>query len=263
MSHENQWLPATEWPAIHDADIHLWFVDTAEHTAQATSLRALLNADERVRADRFYFAVDRIRFTIGRALLRSVLARYLAIDPAEIGLAYGARGKPELAEPTAASGIRFNLSHAGPLFLVAVGLGRHLGVDIELLSPRERMHQLAEKIFSPAEVGRFRQLAPTEQLAVFYRGWTQREALLKARGDGLGGPFTQIECHDVPGTDLVHFTIRDQPEESQRWSLMTFSPRPDCVASLAFDGKPGLICKWRGIDTPKQHVEDQGSSWSP
>src|SRR5512134_1574816 len=72
--------------------------------------RTLLNDDERARETRFHFDADKERFTIGRALARLQLSRFLGGDPRAWPLVTNRYGRPELAAPVPAP-IGFNVSH--------------------------------------------------------------------------------------------------------------------------------------------------------
>ncbi|MGK3891119.1 4'-phosphopantetheinyl transferase family protein, partial [Enterococcus faecium] len=74
--------------------------------------------DERARADRFVYAADREHYTIGRALLRTILSSYLRTPPEAIELANGPQGKPALA--ASQSPLHFNLTHSGAYAALAV-----------------------------------------------------------------------------------------------------------------------------------------------
>src|SRR5262249_16331888 len=85
----------------------------------------VLDASERERAARFAREREGRRWAAGRAALRALLGERLGLAPQEVEFAYGPRGKP------ATAGVRFNLSHAGGLALVALCGEREVGVDVE------------------------------------------------------------------------------------------------------------------------------------
>lgn len=132
--------------------------------------------------------------------LRRVLSHYLDLPPAEIRLARGDHGKPRLADPE--SGLRFNLSHSGSLALVAVALGREVGVDVEKLKPERDLVALADRALEPEEAAAVRALTGADRARVFYDLWTRHEARLKCLGVGLAGaparPSPSIAVVDVP-----------------------------------------------------------------
>lgn len=95
-------------------------------------------------------------------------------------LSYTDRGRPFLRE----GGVEFNLSHTSRHVLCAVGEVR-VGVDAEELDrvPVSDPVRLSERWFGRAEKEKFLQ-DPTHEH--FLRIWTQKEALVKWTGEGLG-----------------------------------------------------------------------------
>ena len=55
-------------------DVHLWRVDLNALAGEEARWSELLSDDEKIRAARFHFAVDRQHFIAGRAWLRRVIA---------------------------------------------------------------------------------------------------------------------------------------------------------------------------------------------
>lgn len=121
-----------------------------------------------------------------RKALRSVLGRYLAEDPAAVGLRLGPHGKPALADRRAA--LRFNLSHSGEALLIAIAWGREVGVDIERIEPRGDIVALARRGLEPTEAAAVEAAPPAARLEAFYEAWTRREAIGKCFGTGLVAP---------------------------------------------------------------------------
>ncbi|MGV3590992.1 MAG: 4'-phosphopantetheinyl transferase family protein, partial [Gammaproteobacteria bacterium] len=95
------------------ACVELWLAPLASHydAAQLAEFETLLDAGERARWQRFRFPEDRLRFLVGRAFLRKVLAATLGDrDPAALQFVTAEHGKPELAGADAGL-LHFNLSH--------------------------------------------------------------------------------------------------------------------------------------------------------
>jgi 4'-phosphopantetheinyl transferase len=95
-------------------------------------------------------------------------------------------GKPRLRGDS--GGLEFSLSHSGALALVAVTERRQVGIDVEMIAPRENLVALAERALSPADVAAVRAADPDRQPGVFYAAWVRHEARLKCLGTGLGHP---------------------------------------------------------------------------
>jgi len=108
------WRAAPADVALGDDEAHVWRVDLR---AGAGALAPLLSADERARVAGLARPRDRTRFTVARASLRRILARYVGDAADELRFVYGPHGKPALAGAAAcgsgAGDVQFNLSHAG------------------------------------------------------------------------------------------------------------------------------------------------------
>ncbi len=167
-----------EWPRPDVVQLWQWDLDAGSDApgGGVDADRALLSAAERARADRFLVAHGGRRFTAGRAAMRRVLAGVVGLPPAQLALFEGDKGKPYLP-----AGPEFNLSHSGPVAVFALA-AFPVGVDVELCRPVER--GVADLVFTAAEQAEWAASGWAE--AAFYRGWTRKEAVLKARGDSLG-----------------------------------------------------------------------------
>ncbi len=203
---------------------------------ERTYLETLLSDGERRRADRFRFAADRDRFVVARARLRLVLAGYGAGAPERIRFAYGRWGKPELP---AARDLRFNLSHAGDLALIAVAWRREVGVDLERLDPERRLDDVARRFFSDAERRALDRLPGSDRAIASLRCWCRKEAYLKACGDGLARPLDSFDVAVgepvAPRVSLLRAT-RPDAGETARWDLRDLDVGAGYVAAVALGG---------------------------
>jgi 4'-phosphopantetheinyl transferase len=199
-------------------------------------LWAHLSEEERVRGLRFVRPRDRRRFVICRGTLRVILGRLLEIPPARVRFRPGPGGKPELAPGGEAEGLpvlRFNVTHSDELALIAVSLGRELGVDLERIRTISEAERIVESYFTPAELAQFRGIPGPEHARAFLRGWTRKEAVLKAQGVGLAGLATAFETMFGTTPLAGHFTPAAPIPRVRQWSLWEASPRDDYVAALA------------------------------
>jgi 4'-phosphopantetheinyl transferase len=173
-------------PQLRGDEVHLWWerLDTATFT---DTLRAWLSDDERRRSERFRGPHDARAFVLRRAFLRSVLARYAGCAPDELVYVQGAHGKPALAPPHAR--LSFSLSRSAEWVLVGVSIAHALGVDVERADPRladeEELSLLARRVLTDSEQRQLARFPARERVPAFLRGWTRKEALLKALGTGL------------------------------------------------------------------------------
>ncbi len=172
-------------------DIHLWRARTQDLAADAGELAATLSPDEHRRAQGFASRDDRDAFVLRRGLLRVILSRYLALDPAEVGFCYGLHGKPVLDPRFGA--LSFSLSHAKELVVCAVSRRAALGVDVELVEWRPDLDGISARFFAE-EADVVVPLPGDARLPAFYRRWVRQEAYLKATGEGLSAAPTGIEA---------------------------------------------------------------------
>lgn len=141
---------------------------------------------ERRRAEAFLRPGAARRWVAARWALRRTLALYLDRPAAQIELEQDERGKPRLRDGD--GGLEFNLAHSAGLALVAVTTGRVVGIDVEMIAPRENPLALAERALPAAEAAAVRAAPSARQLDAFYRAWVRHEARLKCLGTGLGTP---------------------------------------------------------------------------
>jgi 4'-phosphopantetheinyl transferase len=84
-----------------------------------------------------------------------------------------------------ASGLSFNVSHAGDHALIALSRVREVGIDIEQHNASIDWRGLARLVCTPAERQALDSAPPPSQAALFMRCWTAKEALLKTLGLGI------------------------------------------------------------------------------
>ena len=210
---------------LNSARIDLWqFSLTTPYSAADV---ATLAHDEIVRAERFYFARHKRRFTRARIMLRRILAHYLAQPPASLVFDYNKQGKPSVQAPPLA--LEFNLSHSGELALLAVGLTYPLGVDVEFFSARPFLG-ISREIFSSSEHQALLALPVGLQPLGFFSVWSQKEALMKAMGLGLSYPTQHLH---FPLTPTSAFTFTDK-HSHHTWTMQAFMPETACVAALCY-----------------------------
>lgn len=167
------------------------------HQAYLPRLCQLLTSDEQARADRYRQAADQHRFVAGRALLRLLAGWFTNQRPDEVTICPGRNQKPVLVNAPA---WHVNLSHAGEWVLLAVGPVA-VGIDVEEVQAGFPYNDLLPTTFSPGEQAHIQTAGqPRWQ---FFDGWTRKEALLKATGQGLNDNLPGVPClngeHTVAG----------------------------------------------------------------
>ncbi|MEM9135138.1 MAG: 4'-phosphopantetheinyl transferase superfamily protein [Actinomycetota bacterium] len=187
---------------------------------------ALLDESERLRARRYHRVADRARFVAAAGLVRRVAARLAGCAPHEIALDRRCdscgrpHGKPRLRDRS----IEVSISHAGDHVAAAASAVGPVGVDVEQVGGvGDDRAGLLDLVCGPGE----RTVAETP--LGFYRLWTDKEAVLKATGDGLRVPMSEVVVAG-PRSEPGWVTV-----EGSRHPLVlqTFTPGPGHVGSIA------------------------------
>ena len=210
------------------AGAEIWLIDLARYAGDPEGCETLLSAEETARAAQFKSLPARTRYVTTRAQLRALLGSKLAQAPESLEIATGLHGKPVLARHPE---LRFNVSHTDDLAIVAISETHEVGVDIESLARTVDHDALARKYFSATERHYFSQLPAIQRNAHFLRTWTCKEAIAKARGDGLHAPFAQIEVS--VGTDTGPRLLALPGESTGGWTLHDMNAGRGYVATLA------------------------------
>ena len=232
-------MPPSSWndprplPPLAADEIHVWRIPLAAESEDAASLRPLLSEDERDRAARFHFEIDRNRFIVAHSALRTLLARYLDAETHRDAFHLGPNGKPALA-PGAA--LRFNLAHSKDVALVALATGREIGVDLEAIDERVEIEAVARRFFSPEECRGLLRLAAERRLEAFFHVWSQKEAYLKARGDGVAFGLDHFDVAPDPGRPAALLADRREPRARGQWTLLSLDPGAGFRGAVAVEG---------------------------
>jgi 4'-phosphopantetheinyl transferase len=242
------WRAPPETLVLGCDEVHVWRATLDQTPSQIQSFRRNLAEDEQARAQRFYFERDRGHFIVARGMLRAILGGYLKRAPEGLSFCYTAHGKPALAGESGGDTIRFNVSHSHGVALYAITRGREVGIDLERIRSDLAVAEIAGRFFSRQEVAMFQTLPTEAQREAFFRGWTRKEAYLKARGEGLSLPLDQFDVSLAPGEPAAILGTRPDPSEAFRWSLQELTLDPDYVAALAAKGLGWRLACWQWPD---------------
>lgn len=162
-------------------DVALWLLDLGDPTCQACV--TALSDVERERVGRLVFDRDRRRMAAARGTLKVLLGAWVGQAPSQLRLSARDGGKPWMPDHP---GVFFNLSHSQDRALIAVTHVGEVGVDLEVLRPEPGLPALAERVFTPSEQAELLSDGDAaDPVQRFFRGWTRKEACLKAAGWGL------------------------------------------------------------------------------
>jgi 4'-phosphopantetheinyl transferase len=225
---------------ITPSEVHVWRAELDRPSTDINQFAQVLAADEQLRAERFRFEKDRKKFVVARGLLRTILARYLSVLPAQVLFSYSSKGKPSIANTYPAGELCFNVSHSHNMALYAIALNRLVGIDLEYVRPIEAA-DLAQRFFLPSEAAVVRSLIGEEQHQAFFKGWTQKEAYLKATGDGLGG----LESVEVSLTEPMRLiSVGGDLQIAAHWFVQEIVVNPNCATDYA----AALVVKGSQLD---------------
>jgi 4'-phosphopantetheinyl transferase len=223
-------------------EVHLHLLTFASLRASADELTAALGPDERLRACGFRSAARRERFCAARGALRRLIALHVNAPAESLAFAYGPHGKPSLRGHELA----FSVSHAGDHLAIALARGGSVGVDVECAerAPRgDHALRMAARFFTPVEYAKLASLPPAGRGRAFLRCWTQKEAYVKALGDGLALGLDEFEVAVLPGEPCGLLAAR-RPSELTRWRFFETDATGGVHAAVAGEGTDRRLRTW-------------------
>ena len=200
-------------------EVHVWLFKLDPLTQACLPWEQLLSAEEAARSKGYQFDQDQLRFMARRGILRQLLCRYTGLDPAGITYLTGLYGKLSLPFHP----LSFNLSFSQNWIAFVFTLNKDVGIDIEQVRPLPDLSHLVECWFSPEEQAGLSALNPAEQLEAFYHIWTQKEAFIKAHGEGLSRPLKDFLVSVDPNMPGKLIYIRDDSNEASHWKMASFN----------------------------------------
>jgi 4'-phosphopantetheinyl transferase len=182
-------------------------------------------------------AAPRQRRARSDALLRSVLAGYLAMPPAALRFGREPRGRPFLLDADGQPrGPQFNLSDTRGGTVVAVASALRVGVDLERTDRRPAHRELAPRWFTPAEAAALAALPEDDARQAFLYLWTAKEASCKATGTGIYGRLQRWQFA-VAGGDPRLAEAPEEAGDGSGWSFRRLAPAPGYTAVVACRGR--------------------------
>jgi phosphopantetheinyl transferase len=214
-------------PEAQEKQLEVWTARPADFgDALVQDLDLLLDDSERERAARFKYEADRRAYVLAHALRRSVLARWLAIDPREIRFSQEPGGRPVLPDP--GGPLFFSHSRSRDAVACAVTRVAPVGIDVEAAHAAGVDEEMISRFVVPGgDIG----LGQDERTARFYFYWTALEAFWKAQGKGLVDGNPRIECRQLAGGSFDVWLERD--EGGPRARVFPIRHAPDTWIALA------------------------------
>lgn len=214
-------------------NIHLWEYDLSDiandfDPAQCTTQ---LNISERQRYDNFKNELSRLRFLIGRYMIKNILADYLNIKPQEITIGLADNGKPYLKNSHHYQGLDFNLTHSGDKIILAVFGGGKIGVDIECLDRKVNFDQISRHFFHADEYEILRLIKEKYRKIHFFKLWTLKEAAVKLLDESILSHSKKLKINICEKTDVVQNIIIS----NRKINLKMMNHPENHITSIAWD----------------------------
>ncbi|MEE2659636.1 MAG: 4'-phosphopantetheinyl transferase superfamily protein [Candidatus Latescibacterota bacterium] len=223
------WVSASAPPRLTTGHIHLWRFRVDADVEDPAVLLQLLTKEEQAKAAGFGTRTLASQFVVNRASLRRLLSLYVHEVPTEICFDYGPHGKPALKVPDPKVG--FNLTHSGPLSLLAIQRHPDIGVDVERTSRCVDYSRVARRFFAVDEFDYLHSLPEEQRHQAFFECWTRKEAYLKARGQGVAGGLDRFSVSFGPNRPSLLLRTADDTKPSG-WVIQSLSPWAETAAAV-------------------------------
>jgi 4'-phosphopantetheinyl transferase len=197
------WRKAPSAIRLPEDCVHLWKLKINDFIAHTNELASCLSPEEYARGCRFKGTPNRNSYFVRHAVLRILIAAYSQQRCEQVIFKLGPWGKPEL-ESEGSSTLNFSHSHSAGLALYAFARNARIGVDIEELRPINDALELSTQYLSRTEAADVLKASIDERSEAFLKLWTQKEALLKVSGIGIGQGLQSLDAvlpdtwHKIP-----------------------------------------------------------------
>lgn len=221
---------------LEEGQVHLWhsYVQKFDGIATASSM-ALLTLKERSLYQHFIFEKDKRRYLLTRVLIRTILSKYLPIEPQNLIFENNKYGRPYIAnnDPRARL-LHFNISHTDSIIFIAVTTRRELGIDVENTN-RSTPFEVSDNFFSRQELNALSSLPMKAKSNRFWELWTLKESYTKARGIGLSLPLNQFSFHFQDDYFASINFDAGFDDRSDRWLFLLLKPDAENIVAICIE----------------------------
>ena len=215
-------------------EVHVWKLNLEAQNGFQNECLSYLSAEEKTKAQRFHFDIDRAHFIMAHGIQRILLSRYTKIPTLDLKIARGAHGKPYCANESLEN-LHFNLSHSRGVALFAISKNAQVGVDVEWINPDFDVNSVVSTVFSGKEKQKLRELSGQDRLKWFFKFWTHKEAILKCLGTGLAIEPDMLELSFKDETVSFKFDSTVAHYLPPQWSLFEVNPAAEFAGALAIN----------------------------
>ena len=205
-------------------EVHVWLLWHRDAPADTDRFISQLSVDEKERAARYLNDRAKYEYCLTRSSLRRLLARYHVANPSDFEFVYGEHGKPALVPNRVTDGppLQFNVAHTRHLSAFAFSLDSEVGVDVEFQRNVNDSGRIVESKFAAEERVVYAAAPTSTQKEFFFRGWTRKEAFIKATGEGLCRSLESFAVSIDGDANLAKF-LRIDDDAVSHWSLGNLS----------------------------------------
>ncbi len=236
---------------VGDLGVHLFRLDPRSLGDGAAYERclALLSPAERVRHGRLAVEDRRRELAATYALVRLALGEVTGTPTSAWSVRRDSLGRPLVEGPVPS--IHVSVTHT-PGLVACLIASCAVGIDAEQVSPRVPYMRIAEQVFSPEELASLRLLDDEPRRTDrFFLLWSVKEALAKARGEGLGGSLQRITVTLGDDGRVVLDIPSDCGTACAAWDMRWSRPTPQHVLATCLCDNAG------GVDA-REIIEHDG-----
>lgn len=231
--------------SLPEDEVHIWQTRLDLSCDRIEAFREILSINEQQRADRFNFDRDRKRHIIARGLLRLVVARLSNTSPELLNITSASHGKPHLLCDVRQPRIEFNISHSGKLIYFVIANSRKVGIDVEKVRNDFPVEMIARDAFSTIEFDELMALDPTLRLDSFFTCWTRKEALFKAKGEGLSALSSRCGKSLFGQLPMPVSFANLEANPGANWTLLDLQVDTGYKAAVVFEGTDCRVRRWK------------------
>lgn len=188
--------PSFRFSSDTTSELHIYVANIDNATKLLNLELEVLNTEEIIHAKRYKQEEDKRRHLLGKILSKTILSKYLEINPIDVAFENNNYGKPSLANRV--SNLHFNVSHSGKYVALIVS-NRIVGIDIEKYRQDFDYSLVYSSCFTPNELTSVEQSNNKEYPLNL---WAMKEAFIKMLGVGLTDDIINIPAmegeHIIP-----------------------------------------------------------------